>query len=468
MRGFPSLRWLPALALAACATNTAGPPPASPALPPRLGTEAAEPTGIVGLSSLCGITVVGNAGELHFRLDLSGNKVSVRHGVANDAYGVDGLRVQVETVPGQDISPAARTMTGMDLLRTYLRFETAIQVEKLGRAVEPEEVEILAADNMPSALVWWLPSGQPETAPATEAAADSAEGREAGDTPVPTRLTGIAYVSAAYANRVLVLSVQGTRGERKADLAAKAKAWMATVVTSPRTLSARQIGADIKAASAAGQTCPGRPNAVLEAPAPVVESAPEPDRRLRLDGLPGDAAAQIRAAAQAQGGVLRIRTPAGLQYTNNVCHFALLLPPGWQELSVKDFNGRDCLMDLTTAEVPDTSQPKPVSNAVVLLATKASTSFDRDALHQQKLGSLKGGNARITRAATPLVDGALEDHYVSQQGGHAYEGDLVTLQRGENLYQILFTATPGSYPGGKAGFVEFLRAAKWGPEGQAH
>jgi hypothetical protein len=467
MNAFPSLRWLPALALAACATTTAGPPPASPELPPRLGdTDAAEPAGIVGLSSLCGVTVVGNAGELHFRMDLAGSKVSVRHGVANDAYVVDGLAVQVKSVPGQDISPTARTMIGMDLLRTYVRFETAVQVEKLGRTVEPEEGEILAADNMPSALVWWLPNGQPESVPTAEPSADLAEGREAGDAAAPNRPTGIAFVTAAYGHRVLVLSVQGMHGERKADLVAKAKAWMSTVVTSPQTISSRQISADIKAAVAAGQTCPGRPNAILEDPAPVVEAVPEPDRRLRLDGLPEDAAAQIRVAAQAQGGVVRLRTPAGVQYTNDICHFALLLPTGWQELSVKDFNGRDCLMDLTTAEVTDTSQPKPVSNAVVILAAKSSASFGRDALHQQKLGSLKGGNARITRPATPLVDDALEDHYLSQQDGHAYEGDLVTLQRGENLYQILFTATPGSYAAGKVHFVEFLRGAKWGVEGK--
>jgi hypothetical protein len=246
---------------------------------------------------------------------------------------------------------------------------------------------------------------------------------------------------------------------------AKAKAWMATVVTSSQTISARQASADIKAASAAGQTCPGRPNAILEDSAPVLEAAPQPDRGLRLDGLSGDTT-QLRAAAEAKGGVERLRTPAGVQYTNNVCHLAFLLPTGWQELSVKDFNGRDCLMDLTTAEVTDTTQPKPVSNAVVILATKASATFGRDALHQQKLGSLKGGNARITQPAAPTVDGALEDHYVSLQDGHAYEGDLVTLQRGENLYQVLFTATPGSYAAGRPNFVDFLRGARWGADGK--
>lgn len=406
--------------------------------------------------------MVGNAGDLHFRLQLAGNQVRLQQGAGNDFYGVDGLTVQVKTVPGQDISPAARTMTGIDLLRTYVRLETAVQVEKLGRTVEPEEVEILAADNMPSALVWWLPTGQPESVPAAE----PAEGRAAVDGPGPNRPTGVVFVTAAYGHRVLVLSVQGMHGERKAELVAKAKGWMATVVTAPQTISARQTSADIKAAMAAGQTCPGRPNAILEGPAPVVETAPEPDRRLRLDGLPEDVAAQIRGAAQARGGVQRLRTPAGVEYTNNICHFAFLLPTGWQELSVKDFNGHDCLMDLTTAEVTDTTQPKPVSNAVVILAAKASASFGRDALHQQKLGSLQGGNARITRAAAPLVDGALEDHYVSQQDGHAYEGDLVTFQRGEDLYQILFTATPGSYAAGKGNFGEFLRGAKWGLEGK--
>jgi hypothetical protein len=273
------------------------------------------------------------------------------------------------------------------------------------------------------------------------------------------------FVTVAYGHRVLVLSVQGSHGERKADLAAKAKAWMATVVTSPQTISARQASADIRAAAAAGQTCPGRPNAILEDPAPAVEMPAGPDRHLRLDGLSGDTT-PIRAAAEAQGGVERLRTATGVQYTNNICRFGFLLPAGWQELSVKDFNGRECLMDLTTAEVTDTTQPKPVSNAVAILAAKAAGPSARDTLHQQRLASIKSGNARITHTTVAAMDGALEDHYVSQQDGHSYEGDLVTLQRGEDVYQILFTATPGSYPAGKVDFVEFMRGTRWGTAGK--
>jgi len=258
--GFPL-----ACALGACATGSTGSAPAVGEPPPRLAAAAEEPAGIAGLLSLCGLTVVGNVDELHFRMELAGERVGVRRGQPNDVYLVDGLLVQVSTVPAHEIAPSAREQSGVGLLRMHAIWESARRSQTLSRDVQPEELGIRTSDNTPAALVWWFPGAGAE--------ADEAKSGEAGPgaavapAAAPTaanRPTGVAFMTAAYGHRVLVLSVQGQRGEAKSGLVAKAEAWMATVTTSPQTLWTKQVSAEIEAATAAGQTCPGRPNAVLE------------------------------------------------------------------------------------------------------------------------------------------------------------------------------------------------------------
>jgi hypothetical protein len=265
-----------ACALGACATSSAGGSP--PAPPPRLTAVAPEPPGITGVLSLCGFVIVGNEGELHFRMELSGERVAVRHGGTNDTYVVDGLLAQVSTIATNQISPTAPGLVGVELLRLHARFESARLSEAIGREVKPEEIEILASDNMPSALVWWFPGTGSEAAAGRggdaseqgdEATLDAADPAAPSAAAQPERPTGLVYMTAAYGQRVLVLSVQGMHNEPKAALVAKAKAWMATVTTTPRPISARQVSAQIDAARAAGETCPGRANAVAE-PQPAV------------------------------------------------------------------------------------------------------------------------------------------------------------------------------------------------------
>ncbi len=283
-----------------------------------------EASGITGLPSLCGLTVVGNVDELHFRMELAGERVAVRPGQPADTFVVDGLEAQVSTVLADEISPAARSQGGVGLLRMHAAWESARRSLTLGREVQAEELAIRTADHLPVALVWWFPSAGEEPSPATEGASapDGAPAEpvppapvpaEAGATPaaaespapaapaapaaalppaspapgapaavppadpaVPAapaapaaapgaaRPTGVAYVTAAFGPRVLALSVEGKRGERKADLVAKAEAWMATLASSPRFISAGQVAQEMSAATAAGQTCAGRRNAVLE------------------------------------------------------------------------------------------------------------------------------------------------------------------------------------------------------------
>jgi hypothetical protein len=71
-------------------------------------------------------------------------------------------------------------------------------------------------------------------------------------------------MTAAYGRRVLVLSVQGEHDEPQPVLVAKAQAWMGSVTTSPRPISASAVKQDADAARAAGQACPGHPRAVWE------------------------------------------------------------------------------------------------------------------------------------------------------------------------------------------------------------
>jgi hypothetical protein len=253
-----------ACALLACATRSGGSAPAAP--PPRLSAPAEEPPGITARLSLCGLVVVGNVGELHFRLELAGERVGVRHGQSGDTYLVDGMTVEVTTVLADEIAPTARTRSGVDLLRMHATWESARRSQSVGGNVEPEEVGIFSSDGMPTGLAWWFPGVGTEAGEGKsgETAPDSAAApadRAAAEAPRPT---GLAFMTAAYGHRVVVLAVQGSHGEPKSALVAKAEAWMATVTTSPRSISTRQVAAETKAAVAAGQTCPGRPNAVLE------------------------------------------------------------------------------------------------------------------------------------------------------------------------------------------------------------
>ena len=253
-----------ACALGACITGSAGSPPAVGEPPPRLAVPAEARQGIATLPSLCGLTVVGNVDELHFRMELTGERVGVRPGQPNDVYVVDGLQVQVTTVGAHEIAPAAREQRGVGLLRMHATWEGARLSQVLGREVEPEEVGIRSSDSMPAALVWWFPSAGSDAAEVRAdagpdgGAPDAPAGLDAG-TAAANHPTGLAFMTAAYGQRVLVLSVQGLRGEPRSALLAKAEAWMATVATSPQVIWTTQVSAEIKAATAAGQSCPGRP-----------------------------------------------------------------------------------------------------------------------------------------------------------------------------------------------------------------
>lgn len=452
--------------LGACASRASEGKSGSPDLPPRLSSGAQEPAGIAGLFSPCGFALVGNSDDLHFRMELAGRRVGVRHGSSGAVYVVDGLMVQVTIVPADSISPAARDLSGIELLRMHAAWESAHLSETVGREVRPEEIEILAADNTPSALVWWFPGrSDGGAAPTTDTyAAASGEAAQTSAEPAagePNRPTGLVFATAAYGHRVLVMSVQGLRGEPKSALLARAKGWIATVATSSRAISVQQTRADIKAAVAAGQGCAGRPNAVMEQ-VPGLPESTDADHGLRLDGLAEADQAQVRAFAEASGGVARRQTPTGMQYTNHVCRFQLLLPPGWQEYTAQDFNGHGCSLNLTTAEIADPRESKPISNAVAVIAAHVGPDLDRETLHQRMLFTLKSGNAHITRVTPWLLESTVEDHFQTQKDGQSFEGDLITMQRGDFLYQIFFTATPGTYTAGRANLIQFLNGARWG------
>jgi len=266
-----------ACTLGACALHGTGGGAAVHEAPPRLASGPAEPPGITGQLSLCGLAVVGNTGDLHFLMELSGDKVSVHKETPNDTYRVDGLKVQVTSILADEMAPTARGLTGIALLRMHARYESARLADIMGREAPPEEISVLTSDSMPAGLVWWLP-GPPQAVAVESEGSDPQDQGYPAAPPAPPPFpatndaasrvtnnpTGIAYMTAAYGQRVLVLSVQGMHGEPRSALVAKAQAWVGTVKTSPRFISAHQVRTEIDAARAAGQTCPGRPNAVLE------------------------------------------------------------------------------------------------------------------------------------------------------------------------------------------------------------
>ena len=122
-----------------------------------------------------------------------------------------------------------------------------------------------------------------------------------------------------------------------------------------------------------------RPTTVdLPNPKPAkTENTEATDRSLRLDRLPAYLAEQAKVIAQAEGGVERRRTDQSFHYTNNICRFELDLSGSWKEFETQDFNGGGCTMNLTTPDVHDLAENKPISNAVLVRSTKFRTDLRR-------------------------------------------------------------------------------------------
>jgi hypothetical protein len=217
--------------------------------------------GIAGVPGPCGLTVVGNTADLHFRLQLAGDRTAISKGTGS--FVVDDLEVHVSTVSGRDISPDASAQSGIELLRTHARWESARLSEALGREVTPEEIAILTSEKMPSALVWRA-SGAGR---ANVAVSDEASDAMAVPATWPSESADIVYMTAAFGQRVLAMSAQGLPGKVGVDMVAKAELWMASLVVSPDAISVAQVSDDMRAAITAGCRSPAAaPAATIELP----------------------------------------------------------------------------------------------------------------------------------------------------------------------------------------------------------
>jgi hypothetical protein len=408
-----------------------------------------ESAGVFVLFSLCGLTAVGNQDDAHFRLELEGAKVSVARGEAGhrDLLLVDGTVVQVSLVSAKEIGPAALDLSGLDLLRLHQAWEVAHLSQSLGPGLVPQELAQPETPGPDSTLAWHVPYSE------------SLRRRLGVQS---KKVTGILLFTRTLGHHILVLSLQGTHDESFPKLAELAKAWMRSLTISHDPISATRLSQEIKQEKSGGERCAlGRP-AEFEKPARFTATGPsEADHSLRLDEIDEKLMEQFRAVAEAEGGVERGRTSQSFHYINNICRFEFDLPGSWKEFRTQDFNGQGCNMNLTTPEVRDRDVGGPITNAVLVVATLFSADYGRDDMHRRMASTFTNRGGLVDKITPPVIEGALHDHFVAKRSGDTFEGEIVTFRREKFLYQLLFTATAGSYQEGRANFIDFLRKARW-------
>jgi hypothetical protein len=401
------------------------------------------------LFSLCGLTAVGNQDDAHFRLELEGARVSVARGEAGhrDLLVVDGTIVQVSLVSAKEIGPAAPDLSGLDLLRLHQAWEVEHLSQSLGPELVPQELEQPGTPRPESALAWYVPYSQ------------SLRGRLGVQS---KNVTGILLFTRTIGHHVLVISLQGTHDESLPTLAGLAKTWMRSLTISQDPISPTRLSQEIKQEKSGGARCAlGRP-AEFERPARFTATGPSGAvHSLRLDEIDEKLTEQFRAIAESEGGVERSRTSQSFNYVNNICRFELDLPGSWKEFRTQDFNGQGCNINLTTPEVRDRDVGGPITNAVLVVATHVSANYSRDDMHKRMASTFTNRGGLVDKVTPPVIEGALHDHFVAKKYGDTFEGEIVTFRRQKFLYQLLFTATAGSYQEGRANFIDLLRKATW-------
>jgi hypothetical protein len=437
-RPFPLARCAVLAVLCGWACAEAPPRPA-PSAPPRVAgapSAAAAAPGdqeTVALRSLCGYLLVTNAGAAHFSVELAGTDVRVQQSGGNQLFIIDDLAVQLITVDHQEM-PTGIGKHGADLLRAHEAWESAHFNQLLGAKVEPADLEIINKSGGPwkTGLNWWfdLPKGVATT----------------------PGISGSVFLTFELADHVVGLSAQSLRGLQRLDVMARLATWWSTARVSRSELSPADISADIRARAERGEAC---------ALPPEPPSATGVDRRLRFDGLPARDTDRLRDVAEQAGGVERLVVGGRRRYRNHVCRFEFEYPDdGWKDFEVHDLSDKGCTANISTPPIRDSDTGEEFPNAVAIWATKASADFGREQMQAAIVGAVKQKAARFAAVKKPLLQGALDATYVVDLNGTHFVGEVLTVRRGDMLYNVHFNSTQGTIGVGRPAFMTWMASLK--------
>jgi len=422
------------LLAAGCASVPSGPtaPAPAPAATPPAAQAAGSPdaNSTAAVATDCGYRLVVNSGAVHYTVDVVGT--SLRSEKKDDALAflVDDLVVQIVDTTRAQIGPAAAGKTGIDLLRAHEAWEGNYLAKQLGVSARPIDIAIQSGKDgtfPDGVLTWWLPL--PDL-------------KQEG---VTTRRSW-SFVTAVLGDQVVGLSALAEQGLEPLDVVTRLATWMKTVKPSPSVLSVQAVSAAIKAQPPVG-----------ECPAITPRGVTGIDRRLRLDGIPRAETDRLARFALKQGGVERQQVGERLRYRNHVCRFEMTYPDdGWSDFEIQDVSSRGCSANVATPLLDDKDTHEKITNAVALTATQASADFGPSQLQEGIVAAVKSKGAVVKPAKKPLIDGASQVSYTADADGTHFTGEILTVRRGEMLYNVHFNSTRGTVDEGRKHLAKFL------------
>jgi len=414
---------------AAPAPVAASPAPVAPkaAAPPASSPLDGDAT--VAIATDCGYRLVVNAGEVHYTIDLTGTDMSTQQRDEQLAFVVDDVVVQVVDVTPAQIGTLAAGKSGVDLLRAHEAWESAYIAKQLGVNTKPQDISVSPAKGSAfptGALTWWLPL----------------EDRKEEGVAIHRSWS---FVTMNMGQRVVGLSGLAEHGLEPMDVTTRLLSWLGTLKSSRARIPPPAVSAEIKA----------RP--VTECPAMSSLGILGIDRRLRLDGIARKDSDRLIRAAEKAGGVERQTVSEHLRYRNHVCRFELTYPDAdWKDFEIQDFSGRGCSANLATPLLVDKEARETITNAVSLTATRASADFGAAQLQDGMVDAVKTKGARVQPVKKPLIDGGVQGSYALDMDGTHFVGEILTVRRGDMLYNIHFTSTRGTVDEGRKHLAKLL------------
>jgi hypothetical protein len=420
------------------AGGCAAAPPASPAASPAQAAPkpAAPPASntvdgdsLATIVTDCGYRLVVNNGDVHYTVDLFGTSVSTHEQGEQQAFIVDDLIVQVVDATPAQIGAAAAGKSGMDLLRAHEAWEGAYLAKQLGVNAEPRDIAVTPAKGsaLPAgALTWSLPL----------------EDRKEEGVRIHRSWS---FVTVAMGQRITGLSGMAEGGLEPMDVTTRLLTWLGTMKSSPAPISPQAVSKELKASRRS--ECPEISSAGILGI----------DRRLRLDGVAREESAPVIRAAEKAGGVERQTVGEHLRYRNHVCRFEITYPDtNWKDFAIQDFSRRGCNANLSTPLLADKETGEKLSNAVSLTATHATAAFGAAQLQDGIVDAVKSKGASFQPVKKPLVDGAVQVSYGVDADGTHFVGEILTVRRGDMLYNIHFNSTRGTVEEGRKHLSKLL------------
>ena len=129
---------------------------------------------------------------------------------------------------------------------------------------------------------------------------------------------------------------------------------------------------------------------------------------------------------------------------------------GWSDFEIQDVSSRGCSANVATPLLDDKDTHEKITNAVALTATQASADFGPSQLQEGIVAAVKSKGAVVKPAKKPLIDGASQVSYTADADGTHFTGEILTVRRGEMLYNVHFNSTRGTVDEGRKHLAKFL------------